>query len=182
MDYKIIDQSEINKRVNEVFAKILDDLPKPKDKNGNASINGEQYLAVTDGSQIVDYAEFYKQLHSAVFMYIPQKGENPIIRFLLVVPRIYKNIKKIKAANEIIEYQKEILAKYFESSSKYNIKNKILELKDELNDPDIRCDEDLVNKVICDFDSRMRGKVAGYPSIMKDLDKLSKLIEEREKI
>lgn len=174
MDYEIIDQSEINRRVNEVFVKILDDLPK--DEKGNAFVSGKQYLAATDGNQIVNYAKFYEQLYSMIFMYIPKEGENPIVKLIFVVPRIYKNIKRIKAADKIIAFQNEILDKYFRKPTGDNIKNKILELKETINAYDIIDDKDLFDQIIYNFEDRMR------KGIMKDLIKLSKLKEERNKM
>lgn len=174
---------DVNERINKIFINIIDDLPM--DSNGKVIICKKNYLSVTDSEAVVEYGAFCKSLYEFVSIYIPSDKENPLIKTIKMLPRTIKNIKIINLNKEIIVLQNHILDKYFLASSKMlpaermNIKEKILEFKDSINEIlyDDENDEEMIKylseKALSSFDERIR------TTLLNDLNRLSELMKRR---
>lgn len=119
------------------------------------------------------YEQFYNIIYMMVLEYIPNEDENPLFKAIEMFPKAIKNIHRIQQNKEIINLQKEILDKYFYTSGDENIKEKLLELENEINllidDNDLK----ILDQVLLSFDERMRS------GLLTDLESLSQLLNKR---
>lgn len=164
-------QIKINYRVNTVFASIIDDLPKSSD--GKALVYSKQYLAVTNNNQVINYSEFCRILYCYIQMYIPRGGENPLFKAIKMFPRFVENVRNINNNYTIIELQNDILHTYFLDSGHKNVKEKIAELKSELQTLIDDEEVELIDSVIDRFEEHMR------EGLLSDLEELSRLLKQR---
>ena len=149
---------KVNANINNVFAGMIDDLPKSS--NQLVEISGKTYLATTQNGRIVNYENFYKLIYNYTM----------------------KNLRRIEANNEILRFQKEILTKYFyESGNKYNVKEKIQELRDNINELIESDGWEYIGGILSNFEQRMRNEDPENEGIISALNRLSKMLEERGK-
>jgi hypothetical protein len=105
---------------------------------------------------------------------VPRDGENLLMKAIKMFPRAIKNAQRIKLNNEIIAFQNEILNKYFYNSGDNNVKEKLLELEENINQL-IEDDEmEILEPVLSNFNERMRS------GLLADLEKLSDMIDKRK--
>lgn len=168
---KFMWQMKINYRVNTVFANIIDDLPQNAD--GKTLVTSKQYLAVTNNNQFINYSEFCRILYSYIQMYIPRSGENPLFKAVKMFPRFIENLRNINNNYTIIELQNTILHKYFLDSGNQNVKEKIAELKSELQTLVDNDEVEFIDAAIDNFETRMR------EGLLSDLEELSMLLKQR---
>lgn len=176
MDYENYNNTplDIDKKINEIFVRIIDDLPRGED--GNALVSSKEYLFATNNNQIVNYAEFYRLIHIVV-TYIPKKDEHPFIKAIGLLPRGIRNLKRIKVNMEIITLQNKILDDYFRNlKSDHNIKNKSIELKEQIIKLEKENQKEFIDEILYSFEDRMRN------GMLKDLEKLSRLMKGRNKL
>ena len=173
MEYnvKIIWKMKAAVRVNRLFGKILDELPKPE--NTLMVINSDSYLSTTQNGQIINYDSFYKIVYNCVQAYIPSENENILTKVIKNIPRTIRNIKRIEDNREILEFQNKILEKYFYDGGEYNLKNKILDLKQIIDEATDYGKLDLVDNFLCDFEMRMQQDLG------EDLQKLQRMLKKR---
>ena len=119
------------------------------------------------------YDQFYNTVYKYVLEYIPRENENPLIKAIRMMPKAIKNAKRIKNNTEIIKKQNEILDKYFYVSGDNNIKEKLDELKEAIDQLIEDNDLDIIEGVLKNFDDRMR------MGLLKDLEILSQLLTKR---
>ncbi len=168
---------DVHRQINTIFIRIVDELPR-SDK-GLAIVNNRNYLTITRGMSVVEYGVFCKAIYEFISIYIPNDKENPLIKAIKMLPRTFKNLKIINANKQIVEKQHQILATYFISTSAKNIKNKIFELKSEIdnifadNDNDEDLCAELADAHLSDFDDWMRR------NLLNDLCQLSELMKQR---
>ena len=161
-------QMKINYRVNTVFANIIDDLPRNAD--GKTLVTSKQYLAETNNNQFINYSEFCRILYCYIQMYIPRRGENPLLKAVKMFPRFIENLRNINNNYTIIELQNTILHTYFLDSGDKNVKEKIAELKSELQTLVDNDEVEFIDSVIDRFETRMR------EGLLSDLEELSRLL------
>lgn len=171
---------KVNANINNVFAGMIDDLPKSS--NQLVEISGKTYLATTQNGRIVNYENFYKLIYNYISEYIPQNKEGILINVIKRMPQTIKNLRRIEANNEILRFQKEILTKYFyESGNKYNVKEKIQELRDNINELIESDGWEYIGGILSNFEQRMRNEDPENEGIISALNRLSKMLEERGK-
>ena len=171
---------EVHQQINNIFIQIVDELPQ--NDEGLVIVGKRNYLSITNGLSVVEYGLFCKAIYEYISIYIPNDKENPLIKAIKMLPRTFKNLKIINANKQIIEKQHKILTTYFASTSAQNVKNKIFELKtevdkifdDEENDEEL-C-RDLTDAHLTDFDDWMRR------NLLTDLFQLSELMKQRRAI
>ena len=105
--------------------------------------------------------------------YVPREGENPLMKAIKMLPRTIKNVQRIKQNNDIIEFQKEILDKYFYNSGADNIKEKLVELEENINLLIAEDEIEILEDVLTRFDDRM------HKGMISDLEKLSVMLKNR---
>lgn len=169
MDYsKTLVKMKVNRRLNDIFIGIIHDLPTTEyDPRKNA-------LIVQNTNSLITYEQFYNCIYRIVLEYVPRDGENPLVKAIKMFPRAIKNTQRIKQNNEIIAFQNEILNKYFYNSGDDNIKEKLTELEENINQL-IEDDEmEIFERVLSNFDERIRS------GLLSDLENLSLKLEKRK--
>lgn len=171
---------DIHRQINIIFIQIIDELPR--DEEGLVLVNSKNYLTVTNEMSVVEYGLFCRAIYEFISLYIPNDKENPLIKAIKMLPRTFKNLKIISANKQIIEKQHQILSTYFASTSTKNVKNKIFDLKTEIDnifddeDNDEELCAELAEAHMNDFDDWMR------KNLLNDLCQLSELMEQRRAI
>lgn len=168
MDYnKALVKMKINRRINDTFLGIIKDLPLSEfaaEKNT---------LIVQNKNSLMTYEQFYNYVYRIVLEYVPREGENPLMKAIKMLPRTIKNVQRIKQNNDIIEFQKEILDKYFYNSGADNIKEKLVELEENINLLIAEDEIEILEDVLTRFDDRM------HKGMISDLEKLSVMLKNR---
>ena len=168
MDYnKSLVRMKVKTRLSDTFVGIIHDIPSPE---LNPSVNA---LVVSSQNSLMTYDQFYNTVYKCVLEYIPRENENPLISVIRMMPKAIKNAKRIKNNTEIIKNQNEILDKYFYVSGDNNIKEKLGELKEAIDQLIEDNDLDIIEGVLKNFDDRMR------MGLLKDLGILSQLLTKR---
>lgn len=161
---------KVNYRLNDMFVKIIQDIP-------NSELNPRSNtLTLPQKNRLMSYDQFYKRIYMIVLDYIPSENENPLFKAIKMLPRAIKNTRRIKQNIEIIKFQQEILDKYFYTQCDDNIKEKLSELKNAVNQLIDNDDFEILDDVLSRFDERMRS------GLLSDLIHLSQLLEQRIKI
>ena len=119
------------------------------------------------------YEQFYNYIYRIVLEYVPREGENPLMKAIKMFPRAIKNVQRIKQNNDIIAFQREILDKYFYNSGDDNIKEKLLELEENINQLIAEDEMEIFEDVLTHFDDRMRS------GLLSDLERLSAMLKNR---
>lgn len=159
---------KVNRRINDVFVGIIEDLPA-SDFNSR-----KNELIVKNKNSLITYEQFYNYIYRIVLEYVPSDGENPLMKAIKMFPRAIKNSQRIMQNNEIITFQNEILNKYFYISGDNNIKEKLVELEENINQL-IEDDEiEILERVLLNFNERMRS------GLLEDLEKLSDMMAKRK--
>lgn len=158
---------KVKTRLSETFTRIIRDIPSPE---LNPSINA---LVVSSQNSLMTYDQFYNTVYKCVLEYIPRENDNPLIKAIRMMPKAIRNTQQIRNNTEIIKKQNEILHKYFYSQEDKNIKNKLSELKEAINQLIEDDDLDTIESVLKNFDDRMR------MGLLKDLEVLSQLLTKR---
>lgn len=165
---KTLIKMKVNHRVNDTFVRIIDDLPKQE-------INPcKQALAVQNKNTLITYEQFYNYIYRIVLEYVPSDGENPLMKAIKMFPRAIKNARRIKLNNEIISFQNEILDKYFYILGNNNVKEKLLELEENINQLIEDGEMDILENVLSNFNERMRS------GLLADLKKLSIMMDKQK--
>lgn len=167
----VILKMKVNARVNNVFAGIIDDLPKTD--NSLKNVSGKNYLSTTKKGQIINYESFYREIYNCILEYMPRDNENPFLKALKKLPQAIKNVKRISENKEILEFQNEILKKYFYEHGDENIRDKINELKEYINISINDGDLEYISRILDHFEDRMQN------GIVKDMQQLSILLKKR---
>jgi hypothetical protein len=160
---------KINLKLNSTFHGILEDMPAVSIGNNT---NAEIALVK---NEVLTYESFYNTLYTCVLQYVPSENENVLQKAISMLPRVIRNVKRLKTNKNIICLQNEILNKYFYESGDYNIKEKLVELKEQLEQLVIDKDYECIDSVLQRFDIFMREK------FLSDINDLSKMIDDREK-
>ncbi|MEZ3516159.1 MAG: hypothetical protein K1W37_13115 [Lachnospiraceae bacterium] len=168
MDYnKGLVKLMVRDRLHNTFVEIIQDIPNPELSPKSSA------LIVKQKNSLMTYEQFYNIIYMMVLDYIPNEDENPLFKAIEMFPKAIKNIHRIQQNKEIINLQKEILDKYFYTSGDENIKEKLLELENEINllidDNDLK----ILDRVLLSFDERMRS------GLLTDLESLSQLLNKR---
>lgn len=138
-------KKEVDKRVSEVFTRILQEIPESEfqEKNG----------------VLISYNDFLDRLSNTLIQCSQKPSESPKNTgkgSLLIVMGI--TIFQIAKNHIFLNKQKKFMGKYFGESSNYNIKNKISELKLQidnlLSEKDMNMED--VKDVLDNFEMRMR--------------------------
>lgn len=158
---------KVNHRLNDVFTRIIQDIPNTELKTSKNA------LAVTQKNGLMTYEEFYEIVYRSVLEYVPRDGENSMLMVIKMLPRVTKNIQRIKINDEIIRKQNEILQKYFFKSAPDNIKKKLKKLETSINKLIKNNEVDLIEACLNNFESRMRD------GLLTDLKELSNLLDKR---
>lgn len=157
----------VHNRLNDTFVRIIQNIP-------NSELNPKSNaLIVKSKNSLMTYEQFYNMIYMIVLEYIPNENENPLFKAIKMFPRAIKNIRRIKQNDEIINFQKKILDKYFYTSGDENIKEKLSELENEI---DLLIDNnelEILDPVLLRFDERMRS------GLLADLEHLSQLLNEK---
>ena len=165
---KTLIKMKVNHRVNDTFVRIIDDLPKQE-------INPcKQALAVQNKNTLITYEQFYNYIYRIVLEYVPSDGENQLMKAIKMFPRAIKNARRIKLNNEIISFQNEILDKYFYILGNNNVKEKLLELEENINQLIEDGEMDILENVLSNFNERMRS------GLLADLKKLSIMMDKQK--
>ena len=164
---KSLVRMKVKIRLNDTFIGIIHDIPSPE-LNSNVNV-----LAVSSLNSLMTYDQFYNTLYKCVLRYIPREKENPLIKAIRMMPQAIRNVQRIRNNTEIIKKQNEILDKYFCVSGGDNIKEKLCELKEEIDQLVEDNDLDVIESVLRNFDDRMRR------GLLNDLDILSQLLNKR---
>lgn len=165
---KTLIKMKVNHRINDTFVRIIEDLPKQE-------INPcKQALAVQNKNTLITYEQFYNYIYRIVLEYVPSDGENPLIKAIKMFPRAIKNARRIKLNNEIISFQNEIMDKYFYIPGNNNVKEKLLELEENINQLIEDEEMDILENVLSNFNERMRS------GLLADLKKLSIMMDKRK--
>lgn len=167
---KALMKMKAKSRLNDTFVGIINDLPNPE----NCYRNNE--LIVQQNNELITYTyeQFYNMVYRTVLEYVPRDNENPLIKVIKMLPKAIKNINRITKNSQIIKFQNYILNKYFYDSSDDNIKEKLLELENNINQLIENGDFDYLEPVLSSFDERMRS------GLLKDLEVLSQLLERSQ--
>lgn len=157
---------KVRVKLNNTFCRIVNDIP---------SLGSQGQIVVIRKGEIITCDQFYNILLRCVIEYIPHNGENFLIKAITKLPRLISNIKEIKQNHEIIILQESILNKYFYLPGNDNIKEKIVELKKEIDfliadEPDLFVD--VVDRILDNFEARMKD------GIVKDIKNLYSLINQ----
>jgi len=168
MDYnKALVKMKVNRRINDTFLGIIKDLPSSEfSPRKNA-------LIVQNKNSLMTYEQFYNYIYRIVLEYVPREGENPLMKAIKMFPRAIKNVQRIKQNNDIIAFQREILDKYFYNSGDDNIKEKLLELEENINQLIAEDEMEIFEDVLTHFDDRMRS------GLLSDLERLSAMLKNR---
>lgn len=160
---------KVNSRVSGVFSDIISDIPYPSIKKG-----GNELIAHSQNT-LISYEDFYNIMYRCVLEYVPRKNENPLITAVRKLPNAIKNVKRIKANTKIIELQHNILEKYFykHENNEDNLRNKIDELKSEVDKLIEVGEVEYLDSVLNNFEERMK---RGF---LNDMRILSQLMENR---
>lgn len=165
---KTLIKMKVNHRINDTFVRIIEDLPKQE-------INPcKQALAVQNKNTLITYEQFYNYIYRIVLEYVPSDGENPLMKAIKMFPRAIKNARRIKLNNEIISFQNEIMDKYFYIPGNNNVKEKLLELEENINQLIEDEEMDILENVLSNFNERMRS------GLLADLKKLSIMMDKRK--
>ncbi len=157
----------VHNRLNDTFVRIIQDIP-------NSELNPKSNtLILKQNDSLMTYEQFYSMIYMIVLEYIPNENENPLFKAIKMFPRAIKNIRRIKQNDEIINLQKEILGKYFYISGDENIKEKLSELENEIDQLIDNNELEILDPVLLRFDERMRS------GLLADLEHLSQLLNER---
>lgn len=161
---------KVNSKVSAIFTGIIEDIPNFEEKCND-------YALVKKGG-LITYEKFYLIVYKCVLDYIPKEDENLLIKAITMLPRAKKNIQRIIDNKGILELQRSILDKYFYShgngGTNYNIKDKINELKDQIDELIADGDLQMLDAVLEHFENRMRD------GFLADMKKLSLLLEKRK--
>lgn len=165
---KALVKMKVNRRISDTFIGIIEDLPTSEfNPRKNA-------LIVQNKNTLITYEQFYNYIYRIVLEYVPRDGENPLMKAIKMFPRAIKNAQRIKQNNEIITFQNEILKKYFYIPGDNNVKEKLLELEENINQL-IEDDEmEILDPVLSNFNERMRS------GLLADLEKLSDMMDKRK--
>lgn len=154
-------------RLNDTFVRIIQDIP-------NSELSPKSnILIVKQNDSLMTYKQFYSMIYMIVLEYIPSENENPLFKAIKMFPRAIKNIRRIKQNDEIINFQKKILDKYFYTSGDENIKAKLSELENEIDQLIDNNELEILDPVLLRFDERMRS------GLLADLEHLSQLLNKR---
>lgn len=165
---KALIKMKVNRRINDTFARIIEDLPKPE-------INPcKKALVLQNKITLITYEQFYNYIYRIVLEYVPRDGENPLMKAIKMFPRAIKNARHIKLNYEIITFQNEILDKYFYIPGNNNVKEKLLELEENINQLIEDEEMDILENVLSNFNERMRS------GLLADLKTLSIMMDKRE--
>lgn len=157
----------VRDRLNNTFVGIIKDIP---DSVLNPKNNA---LIAKPKNSLMTYEQFYNMIYMVVLEYIPDENEDPLLKVIKMLPKAVRNMRRIKQNKEITNLQKEILDKYFYTSGADNIKEKLLELENEINILIDDNDLEILDLVLLRFDERMRA------GLLTDLKHLSELLNER---
>lgn len=168
MDYKQKStfDKEVNSKLNDMFHRIIEDIPA-------ACKNQSTEIALVKKGDIISYEKFCVILYKSVLDYIPEEGENPLVKAIAMLPRFVTNVKRIKANKEIKKLQKIILNKYFYLPGDDNIKSKVKELKSQIGDLE-EDDYQILDNIMERFEDRIR---TGF---LTDMSELARLMEKRK--
>lgn len=162
---KSIFSMKVNSKLDNMFRGIIEDIPTLE--------NSGSELALIQKGELISYEGFYNILYKCVLEYIPKKNENPLIKAIVMLPRAIKNVKRIAANSEIIEFQRKILNDYFYMPGKKNIKEKVNELKNAIDELIEVGDYQILEDVLENFENRIRN------DFLKDMEKLADLLKKR---
>lgn len=169
MDYKkdIFIKMKVNSKVSAVFTNIISDIPYPSFRTGGTALIKQAQ------NTIISYEDFYNIVYKCVLEYIPKKDENLLVKIIVKFPKAIKNVQRINENSEIIKLQHDILNKYFYNHGDMNLRDKINELKIQVNELIELGDLEYLETILDRFEERMRN------SFLCDMKKLSQLLENR---
>ena len=157
----------VRNRLNDTFVRIIQDIPAAELKTQNNA------LLVKQNGNLMTYDQFYSMLYLRVLEYIPGEKENPLFKVIKMLPKTIENIYRIKQNNEIINFQKTILDEYFYTPGDKNIKEKLSELENAIDQLIDNGELETLDDVLSRFDERMRS------GLLADLERLSQLLNQR---
>lgn len=158
---------KVNLRVSELFTNIISDIPYPYFKSGGTT------LISYKKNTLILYEEFYDIVYRCVLEYVPKESENPLVKAIKQLPRAFKNVKRIQENKKIIEFQQSILDKYFYTHGEMNIRDKIDELKLQVEELIEQGELEYLDSILERFEERMRS------DFLNDMKILSHLLEKR---
>ena len=157
---------KVNKKISNIFHVIISDIPYPSFRNSPITLVAHNHTA------LISCEDFFVILFRCVSEYVPRNNEHPLLLAVKKLPNGIRNVKKIKANSQIINLQKEILDKYFYLPGDHNLKNKIAELKENIDQQIESGNMEIIDRILIRFEDRMRS------TFLSDMTKLSQLMEK----